>query len=223
MGVNSVFDFSRMLAGDRGGDALSHTCTIAAWPATTGQTWNFYAQESCSILKRGLCREVAPIADAKWSSVMKLSQDVAYALHAMMHMVRHSNQLPATAGVIAKTEGIPIEPISKILRDLTEAGYIRLVDGPKKGYVFAGSPEDISLLELFEVVEGEPLFDDCPLRHCECGGTRKNCHIFAQWISATKRIKVLFEETTIVDAARNHPEHVFDKLPEPNNGAGQQE
>jgi len=68
---------------------------------------------------------------------------------------------------------------------------------------------------LVEAIEGQSMFDDCPLRHCACGGTLQNCRIFSQWVSATRRLKELLGETTIAAAAWNHPEHRFDKLPSP--------
>ncbi|MBN1359030.1 MAG: Rrf2 family transcriptional regulator [Sedimentisphaerales bacterium] len=144
---------------------------------------------------------------------MKISQASAYALHAMMYMVRHRTQLPVTSRTIAKAEGMPPGYVSKVLQQLAKAGFIRSVRGRNRGYVFARLPEEINLLELFEALEGEPFFDDCPLRHCACGGTSENCRIFSQWISATRRIKEMLEGTSIVSAAWNHPEHRFDVLP----------
>jgi len=145
---------------------------------------------------------------------MKVSQATAYALHAMMYMVRHITQLPATTGTIAKAEGIPAGYLAKIFRRLVKARLVRSVKGRKRGYVFAKPPEEISLLELFEVIEGGPIFEDCLLRHCECGGTPENCCIYAQWISATKKINKLLSETSVATAAWNHPEHRFHSLPE---------
>lgn len=145
---------------------------------------------------------------------MKIKRSAAYALHALMYMVRHRTQLPATTAMIAKAEGIPSGYLAKIFQQLVKARFVRVVRSKKRGYVFARSPEEISLLELFEVIEGGPLFDDCFLRHCECGGTPENCHIFSVWINATRRIKELLEETTVATAAWNHPEHRFLSLPE---------
>jgi len=145
---------------------------------------------------------------------MKVSQATAYALHAMMYMVRHITQLPATTGTIAKAEGIPAGYLAKIFQKLVKARFVRSVRGRKRGYVFARPPEEISLLELFEVIEGGPIFEDCLLRHCECGGTPENCCIYAQWISATKKINKLLSETSVATAAWNHPEHRFHSLPE---------
>jgi Rrf2 family protein len=145
---------------------------------------------------------------------MKLTKATAYALHALMYMVRHTTQLPVTTGTIAKAEGIPSGYLVKIFQRLVKARFVRTVRGQNRGYVFAKPPEEISLLELFEVIESGPLFDDCLLRHCECGGTPENCCIYAQWASATKKIRDLFEETSLVTAAWNHPEHRFYSLPE---------
>jgi len=143
---------------------------------------------------------------------MKIKKSSAYALHALMYMVRHSTQLPATTAIIAKAEGIPPDYLAKIFQQLVKTHFIKAVKN--RGYVFAKSPKEISLLELFEAIEGNPLFDDCFLRHCECGGTKENCRIFSVWANATKRIKELLEETTVATAAWNHPEHRFLSLPE---------
>ncbi len=145
---------------------------------------------------------------------MKVSKTTAYSLHALMYMVRHITQLPATTNTIAKAEGIPPRYLAKIFQQLVKAGFVKAVRGKKKGYVFAKPPEEIDLLELFELIEGESLFDDCLLKHCECGGTPENCYIFAKWLSATRKIKQLFAETSVVTAAWNHPEHRFYSLPE---------
>ena len=145
---------------------------------------------------------------------MKVRKSAAYALHALMYMARHSTQLPATTAMIAKAEGIPSNYLAKIFQQLVKSRFVKAVKSSKRGYVFARAPEEISLLELLEAVEGSPLFDDCFLRHCECGGTKENCRIFSVWVNATKRVKEILEETTVATAAWSHPEHRFLSLPE---------
>jgi Rrf2 family protein len=122
--------------------------------------------------------------------------------------------LPATTETIAKAEGIPSVYLAKIFQKLVKARFVRAVRGKKRGYVFARPPEEIRLLELLEVIEGNSLFDDCFLRHCVCGGTPENCHIFSTWINATRRLKELLEDTTVTTAAWSHPQHRFLSLPE---------
>jgi Rrf2 family protein len=144
---------------------------------------------------------------------MKISQASAYALHALMYMARHVTQLPATTTAMAKAEGMPQGYLAKVLQRLVKAGFIKSVKGRERGYVFAVPPEEITLLALFESLEERPLFDDCPLRYCACGGTRENCYIYAQWLVATRTFKELLEETTVASAAWHHPEHRFNVLP----------
>jgi Rrf2 family protein len=150
---------------------------------------------------------------------MKVRKSAAYALHALMYMVRHSTQLPATTDMIAKAEGIPSNYLAKIFQQLVKARFVKAVNGKNRGYVFARAPEEISLLELFEAIEGSPLFDDCFLRHCECGGTKENCHIFPVWVNATKQVKEILEETTVAAATWSHPEHRFLSLSESRAGS----
>lgn len=145
---------------------------------------------------------------------MKVTKSTAYALHALMYMVRHNTQLPTTTATVAKAEGIPSDYLAKIFQQLVKAGMVKAVRGRKRGYTFARPPEDISLLELFEVVEGSRLFDDCFLRHCDCGGTTENCRIFSIWVNTTRQIKDLLGGTTVAAAAWNHPDHRFLSLSE---------
>ena len=145
---------------------------------------------------------------------MKITRSAAYALHALMYMVRHNTQLPATAATIAKAEGIPAHYLAKIFRKLVKQGFVKAVKGKKKGYVFAIPPEQITVLGLLESIEDSPLFDDCLLRYCECGGTQENCRVFSTWVDATKQLKQLLTEMTVAAAAWNHPEHRFLSLSE---------
>ena len=145
---------------------------------------------------------------------MKVKKSTAYAMHALMYMVRHNTQLPATANMIAKAEGIPCNYLAKIFQKLVKAGFIKAVSGRNKGYVFNRAPEQISLYNIIEVIEGGPLFNDCFLKHCECGGTPGNCRIFSIWTNATKKIKAILEETTVINATWEHPEHRFLSLSE---------
>ena len=145
---------------------------------------------------------------------MKVAKSAGYALHALMYMVRHSTQLPVTAMTVAKAEGVPSDYLAKIFQQLAKARFVKAIRGRKRGYVFARPPEQITLLELFEAIEGGPLFDDCFLRHCQCGGNPDNCTIFSIWTDATRQIKQKLEDTTVASAAWSHPEHRFMSLPE---------
>jgi len=145
---------------------------------------------------------------------MKFSKRTAYALHALMYMVRHITQLPLSIGSIAKAEGIPQGQLARLFAQLMKAGLLKKVKGRHRGYVFSVEPEHISLLDLFEAIEDRPLFDDCLLKHCPCEGTTENCLIFAQWHEAAQKMKKVFSKTSVANAAWAHPEHRFASPPQ---------
>jgi len=140
---------------------------------------------------------------------MKIKQANSYAMHALTYMVRHVTQGPVTIRAIATAEGIPYRQLADIFKLLADAGIVKSSDSVRSGYVFGKSPSDISLLELFELVEGEPIFNECFMKHCDCGATQENCEIFALWKKATAAVAKKLADVTIESAAWSHPEHRF--------------
>ena len=140
---------------------------------------------------------------------MKIKQTNSYALHALMYMVRHATQLPVTLHAISKAEGIPYRQLVSIFKLLSEAGIVKNADNSQSGYVFARPPAKVSLLELFELIEGEPIFEECFMKHCDCKATAENYNLYAAWEKATASISRQLSEITIENAAWGHPEHYF--------------
>ena len=140
---------------------------------------------------------------------MKLKRTNAYALHALMYMVRHSTLLPLTVQAISKAEGIPYRQLVNIFQLLSNSGMVQTAAGDQGGYVFKKPPSDITLLELFELIERHPLFEECFLKHTDCTGTSANCIIYSTWKQATQSLAKKLSEISIDKAAWGHPEHFF--------------
>ncbi len=141
---------------------------------------------------------------------MKLKKANSYVLHALMYMVRHATQLPITAHAIAKAEGIPYRQLVTLFGKLTKAGILKNV-AERKGYVFEKSPGDIVLLEIFELVEGTPLFQECFMDYYDCGAPHDHCLLYELWRQSTVSLEKKLAETTLEDAAWGHPEHYFER------------
>lgn len=141
---------------------------------------------------------------------MKIKKETSYALHALTYMTRHLTQLPVTLEVISKAEGISQSYLSGIFKKLTKAGIVKPAPARGKGYLFADTPSRTSLLELFELMEGGPLFKECFMKNCQCGGTPENCRIYGIWQQSTKKILDVLKQTSLGDAAWSCPEHRFE-------------
>jgi len=140
---------------------------------------------------------------------MKIKQANSYALHALMYMVRHVTQLPVTVHAIAKAEGIPYRQLIKIFQTLSEAGIVKSVPDGQPGYFFAKPPSEISLYELIELIEGEPIFRECFMNHCDCKTSSEQCQIYALWKQATASVAKKLSEITLENISWGHPEHRF--------------
>ncbi|MGB9839194.1 RrF2 family transcriptional regulator [Thermovenabulum sp.] len=53
--------------------------------------------------------------------------------------------------------------LAKVMQRLSKSGLLRSVRGPKGGFILAKKPEEISLYEIYEAVEGPIKESDCPL------------------------------------------------------------
>ena len=143
---------------------------------------------------------------------MKTSKASSYAMHALMYMVRHSTMLPVNGRVIARSERISEGYLAKIFQRLVRANIVAASKARGGGYLFARPPEQISVLEVVEVIEGKPLFDECFMKHCDCGGTVQSCDIYRSWREATEGLKESLAQMSLAEATWAHPAHYFEAL-----------
>ena len=86
---------------------------------------------------------------------MKLSRTVAYALHATIQLARSETAgTPIPCSRLADEGQMPERFLLQILRNLVTHGILESKRGVEGGYSLERRPEDVSLLELIEAVDG---------------------------------------------------------------------
>jgi Rrf2 family transcriptional regulator, cysteine metabolism repressor len=89
---------------------------------------------------------------------MKLSVKVDYACRVLAQLARqHGSEGLAHIEELAKTEAVPANYLVQILSELRNGGLIVSRRGKQGGYALARPPEEITLLEIVKVIEGELL------------------------------------------------------------------
>ena len=73
---------------------------------------------------------------------------------ATIELARHDRSTPLQAKTIAKQQGIPARFIEQILQGLKQAGIVRSLRGAQGGYTLAQDPQQISLAELVNSMNG---------------------------------------------------------------------
>jgi Rrf2 family protein len=84
---------------------------------------------------------------------MRLSARVDYALRAVLELATAGDS-PVTAERIARAQEIPPKFCESILLQLRRGGIVYAQRGPEGGYWLARPVDQISLLEIIEVIDG---------------------------------------------------------------------
>jgi Rrf2 family protein len=100
------------------------------------------------------------------SRVFALSEAASIALHSMVLIARAENGINVLK--IAEITGFSKNHIAKVLQRLVKEGLLKSVRGPSGGFSLKGDPKKISLLDVYEVIEGPIQETDCPLTYEVC-------------------------------------------------------
>jgi Rrf2 family protein len=80
-----------------------------------------------------------------------------YALSALVELYRQGNAgggVPIPIAELARRREIPVQFLEQLFATLRRAGLLRSQRGVKGGYSFARAPEEITVLELVELLDG---------------------------------------------------------------------
>jgi Rrf2 family protein len=85
---------------------------------------------------------------------MKLSRTVAYALQATLQLAQSNRNGPIPCSKLAAEGAMPERFLLQILRSLVTHGILQSTRGVEGGYSLLKPPEEISVLEIIEAIEG---------------------------------------------------------------------
>jgi Rrf2 family protein len=123
---------------------------------------------------------------------MKLSRTVAYALQATLQLAQSGDHGPVPCSRLASEGKMPERFLLQILRNLVAHGILCSTRGVDGGYTLDRAPEDISLLEIIEAIEG-PITPMIPV---------------AQGLLASSKSKLEGALTSITETARKELEAI---------------
>ncbi len=77
-----------------------------------------------------------------------------YALRALVELHRRGDSTPVPIAALARRGDIPVQFLEQLFATLRRAGMLRSQRGVKGGYSFARPADEITVLELVEVLDG---------------------------------------------------------------------
>ncbi|MBN2174945.1 MAG: Rrf2 family transcriptional regulator [Bacteroidales bacterium] len=98
--------------------------------------------------------------------IVNFSEAAFIALHGMV-IVAKSNEM-VNVVKIAETLNSSKHHVAKVMQRLVKDGYLHSHRGPTGGFTIRKAAGEISLLDLYESIEGKIEIGDCPLDHPIC-------------------------------------------------------
>jgi Rrf2 family protein len=103
------------------------------------------------------------------NSILKISEAASLALHTMQHLAATAGR-PVTTHELAEILRASEAHLSKVLQRLVKVGFARSTRGPKGGFVLGERGREITLLEVYEAIDGPLATGGCLLGHPICRG-----------------------------------------------------
>jgi Rrf2 family protein len=101
------------------------------------------------------------------ADVVAVSEMLSLALHSMV-LIALKGQEYVSAKEIAAATGASEAHLAKVLQRLAKAGLLHSTRGPKGGFALTKPPEDITMLDVYEVIEGPVVERKCPTGRPTC-------------------------------------------------------
>ena len=136
---------------------------------------------------------------------MRIPMKVDYAVRALMELADTYGSGTKQSADIAERWNIPAPYLDQLLTALRKAGLVASVRGPQGGHALARNPSSITVLEVFEALEGPIQPIDCLEDNPRCSFSRA-CAIQDVWSEVQSTVSHLLSGVTIGDLARKQAE-----------------
>ena len=137
---------------------------------------------------------------------MIFSKATGYGIRALIYLARHSDSGLCGLQEIADSEHIPPVYLRKVLGELRRHRLLRSTKGIHGGYQLARSPQEITLWEVFRVLEPDPYLDACILGRGPCD-QEASCALHEDWQKVRRVLVSLLQTRTISEVAASEATH----------------
>lgn len=135
---------------------------------------------------------------------MKISTKGRYGIRMMLSLVLHYEKGTLSLKSIAKDQEISEKYLEQIIGPLTKAGIVKSYRGAQGGYILSRPPEEISVGEVLEILEGSLSPVECVDSH-NCPHADL-CVSLTLWTKIKDAVRDVVDNTTLADMAAEYME-----------------
>lgn len=134
---------------------------------------------------------------------MHISRKSRYALRALVELAERSEgapDVPVRLADIASARGISVQFLEQLFAALRRGGLLASQRGVAGGFVFARPPQEISVLDVVEALDGVIAPATCTAGEGECDRLG-DCGAADVWFEAKYAVEDVLRRTSIADVA----------------------
>ena len=132
--------------------------------------------------------------------VLKISDAANLAFHAMVFLAANSDRLVSNHE-IATALNVSENHLSKVLQRLAKDGLVKSIRGPKGGFALEKPADQITLLDIFQAIDGPLASSNCLLGNPLCNG---KCILGELLKTMNKQVKDYFSATKISELTMSY-------------------
>ncbi len=118
---------------------------------------------------------------------LQLTRGGEYAVRAMTYLARFPEGHVASLRDIGQAQDIPESFLAKILQSLVHSGLAVSQRGAHGGFALARPPEQITMRDVIEAVDGPISVNLCTLDPAECKRS-SDCEVHKAWLRAQEQL-----------------------------------
>ncbi len=99
---------------------------------------------------------------------MRLTTRSRYGTRLVLDIAQRQEDGPVSVSQIAKRQDISVKYLEGLIWELKKAGYIRSVRGAKGGHLLTRLPNEITVADIVDVLEGDSHLVECDLKDKPC-------------------------------------------------------
>ncbi|MBN1399421.1 MAG: Rrf2 family transcriptional regulator [Anaerolineae bacterium] len=132
--------------------------------------------------------------------MVRLTKGADYGARGTIHLAKQPAGAVVLISEIAAAEALPESYLAKIFQDLAKEGIVRSHRGARGGFSLARPPDEITLREVVEAIDGPIAISRClaPWEGCDKIAT---CSLYPVMQEAQRLLLGAFEATTLSELA----------------------
>ena len=134
--------------------------------------------------------------------MLQITRDGEYAVRAVLHMCGQPMGALSLISEIAEVQEVPRSYLSKIMQHLVRAGLVKSRRGAKGGFFLARRPEEITLRQAIEAIEGPIFLNVCLIKKSECHRD-EFCPVHRVWQEAQRKLFEVLDGKTMAQLVKD--------------------